>query len=79
MTPDVTSGRASRDLTPSFFAEFLEPLSPASLGLLDQPTSVGYRYGLAKFYPPRELGGGTATVFSEEEISKLPLGCPAGF
>ena len=45
-------GRASRDLTPSFFAEFLEPLSPAGLGLLDQPTSVGLRYGLTKFYSP---------------------------
>ena len=33
------------ELTPSFFAEFLEPSLPVCLGLLDQPTCVGLRYG----------------------------------
>ena len=33
-------------LTLSFFAEFLEPSLPVCLGLLDQFTCVGLRYGL---------------------------------
>ena len=32
-------------VTPSFFAEFLEHLSPDRLSLLDQSTCVGLRYG----------------------------------
>ena len=34
-----------------FFAEFLEDLSPVRLGLLDQTTCVGLRYGLLILNP----------------------------
>jgi len=43
--PTDEAGRASPEVTPSFFAEFLDLLSPARLSLLDLPTSVGLRYG----------------------------------
>jgi hypothetical protein len=69
----LLQGRASRDLTPSFFAEFLEPLSPASLGLLDQPTSVGSRYGLAKFYPAK---GGDSDSFLGRRNLQIAFGLP---
>jgi len=75
VTPEVralahsTSGRASRKLTPSFFAEFLELLSPASLGILYQPTSVGLRYGLDKFYPPT-IRRGKQRQFSRKKKSQ---------
>ena len=35
----------SHRLRPAFVAEFLEPLSPACLGILYLRTSVGLRYG----------------------------------
>lgn len=38
--------RASLEITPSFFAEFLELSSLALLSLLDLTTCVGYRYDL---------------------------------
>jgi hypothetical protein len=39
-------GGVSLEITPSCFAEFLELLSLAPLGLLDLTTCVGYRYDL---------------------------------
>jgi len=39
-------GNPSPEVTGSFFAEFLKPLSLAHLSLLDQPTCGGLRYGL---------------------------------
>src|SRR3989344_3702126 len=45
----MVSPRAYRKLTLSFFAEFLKSSLPVCLGLLDQPTSVGYRYGFNIF------------------------------
>jgi hypothetical protein len=38
-------GRASLEITPSYFAEFLKLVSLALLGLLDLSTCVGYKYG----------------------------------
>ena len=38
-------GTTSSEDTSSFFAEFLEDGYPVHLGLLDQPTCVGLRYG----------------------------------
>ena len=40
--------RASLEITPSCFAEFLKLLSLALLGLLDLTTCVGYRYDLIR-------------------------------
>ena len=39
------AGKAYCELTPSFFAEFLNEGSPVHLGLLDQSTCVGLQYG----------------------------------
>ena len=39
------AGNPSPEVTGSFFAEFLKLLSLDRLGLLDQPTCVGLRYG----------------------------------
>jgi hypothetical protein len=68
-------GRASRNLTPSFFAEFLEPLSPAGLGILYQPTSVGLRYGLVKFYPRRNARGNSDSFLGRRNL-QITLGLP---
>ena len=38
-------------LTGSFFAEFLNEVSPVHLGMLYQPTCGGLRYGLCHFNP----------------------------
>ena len=43
---DIRIGRASFEITPSCFAEFLKLPSLVLLGLLDQSTSVGFRYDL---------------------------------
>lgn len=43
-----TKRRASLEITPSCFAEFLKLLSLALLGLLDLTTCVGYRYDLIR-------------------------------
>lgn len=39
------------ELTGSFFAEFLNEVSPVHLGILYQPTCVGLRYGFRHFNP----------------------------
>ena len=44
-----STGRASFEITPSCFAEFLKLVSLAPLGLLDQSTCVGCRYDLIVF------------------------------
>ena len=46
LCPPLSGGRASLEITPSCFAEFLELPSLALLSLLDQTTCVGYRYDL---------------------------------
>ena len=45
VTTNLIVARHLPKVTPRFFAEFLDHLSPDRLSLLDLPTCVGLRYG----------------------------------
>ena len=64
------------EVTPSFFAEFLNHLSPDHLSLLDQPTCVGLRYGkICVFYPY----GYIMKLFLETETFQIIPCCQGTF
>ncbi len=66
-------GRHLPKVTPSFFAEFLDPLSPDRLGLLDLPTCVGLRYGNICVLLTRSAS--IMRLFSEAESDHIAPDC----